>query len=671
MCGIAGIIDYSGKSDSLAITELMLKSIAYRGPDESGIYHSSCAALGNVRLSIIDIQGGQQPLCDPTGRYWISFNGEIFNYKELRINLEKRGNTFKTHSDTEVLVQLFALYGHKCLDLLNGQFAFVVWDNLKEELFMARDRMGIRPFFYNITNGVFTFGSEIKSIFSRKDIIREFNSEGLSQVFTFWTTITPDTVFKNIYELSPGFYGYFNRKGLRTEQYWQMNFTPARHSISLGDAIENFDELFSDAVRIRLRADVEVAAYLSGGIDSSATVAYIKDLEPGILNTFSIGFSEKAFDESHYQNEAVKYFNTRHKSYVCTSNDIADFFPRVVWHSEIPLTRTAPTPMYLLSRLVRENNIKVVVTGEGSDEFLSGYDIFKEMIIRRFWAAQPDSSLRPLLFKRLYQYIPQIAQSGTPTIKMFFKYKLEDVNNPFYSHLLRWNNSNHIKKHFSETVTDATKSYSPVEFLNGKLPENFNSWDHLSKAQWLEASVFMSGYLLSSQGDRMSMANSVEGRYPFLDYRVIEFCNSLPPNLKLNGLTEKYLLKKLLINMVPEDIITRTKQPYRAPVNNVFLSGNAPEYVNNMFSEKTTRQVNVFNYNSIQSIFAKIKRTGISSEMDDMLVTSVISTHLLHSQFIENQNEIFQNHKLNNLRIIKEEQHDRDIKPYSEIRYNE
>lgn len=653
MCGIAGIIDFDRKTDIRYVTEQMLRSISYRGPDERGIYHSPVATLGNVRLSIIDIIGGQQPLCDTSSRYWITFNGEIFNYRELRSDLEKNGVVFTTHSDTEVLLQLYVNYGHKCLDYLNGQFAFAVWDKQEEELFIARDRMGIRPFFFNIHKGVFTFASEIKAIFRQKSIPREVNPLSLSQIYTFWTTITPDTAFKGIYELPPGYFGYYNRAGLRTQSYWSLDFSN-RQSVSLSDAVEKFDELFTDAVKIRLRADVEVAAYLSGGIDSSATVAYIRDVEPGVLNTFSIGFRDRDFDESHYQNEAVRYFNTRHKSYVCSAEEIASAFPRVVWHSEIPLTRTAPTPMYLLSRLVRDNNIKVVVTGEGSDEFLAGYDIFKETIIRRFWAAQPDSHLRPLLLKRLYRYIPQIADASLQTIKMFFRYNLEDVENPFYSHLLRWNNSNYIKKHFSDSLKSETLTFSPLRHLAGRLPEGFNTWDPLSKAQWLETTIFMSGYLLSSQGDRMSMANSVEGRYPFLDYRIIEFCNSLHPDFKLKGLTEKYLLKKLLKNRIPEGILNRVKQPYRAPVKNVFIRPDAPDYVNEMLSEEQTLRANIFDFKSISQVLSRIKRTGVTSEMDDMLITAVISTHLLYNQFVENRNEIYLQEKHEKIRVIED-----------------
>jgi len=654
MCGIAGIIDYQGKDNGKLIIESMLRVISYRGPDESGIYLSPYATLGNVRLSIIDIEGGHQPLSDPSGRFWIVFNGEIFNYKELRKDLEKKGYAFKTQSDTEVLVYLFAIHGKKCLELLNGQFALAIWDKLKEELFIARDRVGIRPFYYNIHNGVFSFASEIKALFQKKNIARELCPESLSQIYTFWTTITPNTAFKGIYELSPGHCAVYNRKGLKIETYWDLRFDNKRSYVSLTDAIEQFHELFYDSVRIRLRADVEVAAYLSGGIDSSSTVAYIKDIEPGILNTFSVGFEDEVFDESYYQDEAVKYFETKHKSYTCTSRDIADIFPKVIWHSEIPMTRTAPAPMFLLSRMVRENNIKVVITGEGSDEILAGYDIFKETAIRRFWASNPNSTIRPLLLKRLYSYIPHINKANTGALKMFFGYKLEVVDSPFYSHLLRWNNSNHIKKHFSNSIKENLKNYSPLNELEKSLPENFDSWDSQAKSQWLETSIFMSGYLLSSQGDRMAMANSVEGRYPFLDYRLIEFCATLPPEYKLKGLTEKYLLKKLLKNKIPEEIIIRTKQPYRAPIKNVFLQNNSPQYITQMLSEAYTNKVGVFDFRSLAAVFSRIEKTGTTSEVDDMLLTSVISTHLLYFQFIENHNEEFKTEKLKNLKIIED-----------------
>ncbi len=654
MCGIAGILDFRGSANSAVMIKSMLQSISFRGPDESGIYHSPYASIGNVRLSIIDITGGQQPLSDSTGRFWIVFNGEIFNYKELRSELEKKGDSFKTQSDTEVLVKLYAAYGKNCLQLLNGQFAFAIWDKQKEELFIARDRVGIRPLFYNITDGVFSFASEIKAIFQQKSVSREFNTESLSQIYTFWTTISPDTAFRNIYELSPGHYLIYKRNGLKVKKYWELSFGSRYDNLSFDDARERLNELLISAVRLRLRADVEVAAYLSGGIDSSATVAYIKEIEPGVLNTFSIGFEDKVFDESSYQEEAVKFLDTNHKSINCSASDISINFPKVVWHSETPVTRTAPTPMMILSGLVRNNDIKVVITGEGSDEMLAGYDIFREAEIRRFWARQPDSAMRPLLLKRIYPDIPHLRNASPNILKMFFGYKLEDVNNPFYSHLLRWNNSNHIKKHFSVDIKEDLKNYDPFDNLANKLPAAYDTWDSLAKAQWIETTVFMSGYLLSSQGDRMAMANSVEGRYPFLDHRLIEFCAGLPAKYKLRGLNEKFLLKKLMENRIPESIIKRPKQPYRAPISSVFLNENTPVYARDMLSESYTRNAGVFDFESISAILNKIKKTGNVSEMDNMVLAAVISTHLLHYQFIQGCNAEYEGPELKNLRIIED-----------------
>lgn len=654
MCGIAGIIDYNGRDNSVSAVENMLKPIHYRGPDESGIWHSAFSTLGHVRLSIIDLAGGQQPLPDESERYWIVFNGEIFNFEDLREGLRKKGCKFRTNSDTEVLVNLYALHGSHCLSMLNGQFALAIWDKKEQELFMARDRVGIRPLFYTITKGVFSFASEIKSLLRQSSVERELDTESLSQIFTFWTTITPRTAFKNINEVSPGHFMVFNRNGLIIKKFWQITYPRLDTGLSLDEAAEQFHELFTSAVRLRLKADVEVAAYLSGGIDSSATVAYIKQIEPRVLNTFSIGFAEKDFDESSYQDEAVKYFGTNHTSIRCTSRDIADLFPQVIWQSEMPVTRTAPTPMMILSKLVRDNGIKVVITGEGSDEILAGYDIFREAKIRRFWASQPDSLIRPLLLKKIYPDIPHLRNSNPGILKMFFGYKLKDTANPFYSHILRWNNSNHIKKHFSASVKEYLGDFSPLTDLNNRLPEGFDRWDDLSKAQWLETTIFMSGYLLSTQGDRMGMANSIEGRYPFLDYRLIEFCAGLPADYKLKGLKEKYLLKKVVKDKIPESILNRPKQPYRAPIKSVFLSENPPGYVREMLSDTYTKKAGIFDHESVSLMIQRIDKTGVSSEVDNMVLAAVISTHLLNYQFIENNNQEFINGKLKNLKVIKD-----------------
>ncbi len=654
MCGIAGIVNYSVRPEAEMVNR-MLSRISYRGPDESGVYSSAEAAIGNVRLSIIDLSTGQQPMTDVSKRYWIVYNGELFNHIELRSELEAKGYGFHTHSDTEVVMQLYACYGEKALPKMNGQYVFAIWDTLKKEMFIARDRVGIRPLFYHYNQGEFSFGSEIKTLFENPRIKPSLNNEALSQVFTFWTAITPNTVFNDILELSPGHWMKINSSGIRVQKYWELRFDQPNQSIkSIDEAVEAFGELFEDAVKLRLRADVEVAAYLSGGIDSSITTAYIKKLEPDVLNTFSIGFQEDEFDETIYQLEAARYLNTNHHAIKCSSQEIAEAFPQVVNLCETPIIRTAPTPMYLLSKLVRSNNIKVVITGEGADEMLAGYNIFKESEIRRFWAQQPNSKYRPLLLRKLYPYLPQMKTASPTMLKLFFGFKLEDTGNPFYSHLLRWNNAEHIKKHFHPNIKSSINGYDPFSALERNLPDGFNEWNSLAKAQWLETSVFMSGYLLSSQGDRMAMGNSVEGRYPFLDYRVIEFSASLPPKYKLNGLNEKYLLKKLIKGKIPDSIVNRSKQAYRAPIASTFLGEHAPSYIKELLNAESIEQAGIFNPSSVMPMLEKMRQTPRTSEVENMLLTALVSTHLLYNQFIVHQAEPLTREKILNSKIITE-----------------
>lgn len=654
MCGIAGIIQSAAPAERKELVKRMLSRIHYRGPDESGMYHSPKATIGNVRLSIIDLAGGQQPISDSSGRYWIVFNGEIYNYIELKKDLEEKGYRFRTTSDTEVLVQLYAEYGSRCLSMLNGQFAFAIWDNKEEQLFMARDRVGIRPLFYHYENGVLTFASEIKSIFENPAVDRRFDRKGLLQMMTYWTTITPASVFEGISEVPPGHFLVWNRNGLKVERFWQLRFDAQRSGRSLDDLLEEFHELFTNSIRLRLRADVEVAAYLSGGLDSSATVSYIKQVEPSVLNTFSITFGEKDFDESSYQGDAVKYFDTNHRSINCTAKDIAEHFPKVVWHSEIPMIRTAPTPMMLLSGLVRENDIKVVITGEGADEMLAGYNIFKESEVRRFWAREPKSSIRPLLLTKLYPYLPQMKNANANMLKMFFGFRLEDTDDPLYSHLLRWNNSGQITRHLAPGFSEGLNGYDPKQQVHSILPEGFSGWGSLEKAQWLEATVFMSGYLLSSQGDRMGMANSIEGRYPFLDHRVMEFLASVPSGLKLKGLNEKYLLKQLVRNRIPDSILKRSKQAYRAPIASVFFSEELPEYSAYMRSDEYLEKTGLFNPDSVRGLVEKYRRTGVATETENMAIATIMSAQMLHYQFIDGMNEGLSENKLVNLKLVEE-----------------
>ncbi|MBF62700.1 MAG: asparagine synthase (glutamine-hydrolyzing) [Xanthomarina sp.] len=637
MCGIAGFYGDINKKQSVSTLKHMLTRIKHRGPDQSGVYVSDYVGLGSVRLSIIDLSSGTMPISNQDNSLWIVFNGEIYNHMELREDLIQKNHSFKTRSDTEVILHLYEEYGPECLKKLNGQFAIAIWDKHKEELFLARDRVGIRPLFYTQTKSAFVFASEIKAFMEYPEVSLKFSNKALSEYVTFWTALSPNTVFEDVFEVPPGTYMLVNHKGIKSNTYWELPIVKpnAYNFTTVEEAATAFENIFLDSIKLRLRADVPVAAYLSGGIDSSITTSFIKQVSPNRLKTFSIGFTETDFDESAYQNIAASYFKTEHSSVTCSEQDISNYFKEVVWFAEAPLLRTAPTPMGLLSKNVRDHNIKVVITGEGADELLGGYNIFKEAKIKHFWAKDPQSKLRPMLLKRLYPYLPQINKASSNMLKMFFGYKLTETDSPIYSHLLRWHNTSRIKNYFSDTIKETIKDYNPIAEVEEKLESKLSGYDYLTKAQWLEIHLFMSGYLLSSQGDRMGMANSIEGRYPFLDHRVIEFCMALHPDLKLHGLNEKYLLKKMMKDRLPDAILNRSKQAYRAPIRSLFASETLPEYLKTMLSEQRLTEFGVFNVEHVKTLLSKIISNKGVSEMDNMAITAVLSIQILYDLFIK------------------------------------
>lgn len=634
MCGIVGVLNLNKpRPVPLEVLRQMLGMIRHRGPDEFGIYRDEWVNLGNARLSIIDLNGGQQPICNEDETLWIVFNGEIFNYQELRPDLEKRGHRFKTNCDTEVILHLYEEYGLDCLNFLNGQFAIAIWDTRHQRLFIARDRLGIRPLFYTVCQGQFIFGSEIKALLAHPNVSAEIDPDALAQVFTFWSAQIPNTVFKDIVTLPPGHYLIAQAGQLAIAPYWKLDFATATDSTrSPQDYLDEFEQLLIDATLIRLRADVPVGAYLSGGLDSSTTTAIIQQYTQNSLDTFSISFSDPDFDESDFQRRMASVLGTEHQVLYCTHEDIGDVFPDVIWHTETPMLRTAPAPMFLLSRLVHDHHLKVVMTGEGADEFLGGYDIFKEMAIRRFWAKNPDSAWRPLLLRRLY---PEISRLGTNEafLTNFFKKGLTETEMPFYSHLTRWSNGTRLRRLLQHqpivSTTDLAEGLIPI-------PTQFNQWSPLAKAQYLEITTFLSPYLLCSQGDRVAMAHSVEGRFPFLDYRVVEFCNHLPSQLKLRGLNEKWLLRQFASKLLPPDIWQRRKRPYRAPIHRSFFHRRTPDYVTELLSESALKDAGLFNPLAVAQLVRKAQSGMALSEVDEMAIAGVLSAQLTHYQFVKN-----------------------------------
>lgn len=639
MCGIAGIINYQTQEDQQAVLNPMLKVLQHRGPDATGIYMSENAGLGHARLSIIDLAGGHQPIHNETKTVWVVFNGEIFNYPELRKDLVDKGHRFYTQSDTEVLVHLYEEHGRDMFGHLNGQFAIAIWDQAKRRLVMGRDRMGIRPLFYHQNGSRLHFASEIKAILSDPRLARRLNRQTLADVFTCWTPVDPLTAFEGILQLPPGHWAVFNGDGLQIGRYWQLDFTETDFENRPPESwIEQMQALLLDAARIRLRADVPVGAYLSGGIDSTYISTLVKQHFNNKLHTFSVQFSDKRFDESVFQQKAIAAIQTDHRAIRCTDDDIGVLFPKVIWHSEVPMIRTAPAPLMQLSGLVRRNDYKVVLTGEGADEIFAGYNIFKEAKIRRFWARHPDSICRPYLLRKLYPYIFK-NQSGKPDAFLigFFKKGLEQVASPVYSHLVRWQNTSQLKSFFEKDILPSGLE----DFSNrivAQLPDAFNDWHPLSKAQYLESTLFLSNYLLSSQGDRMAMANSIEGRYPFLDHRVVELAAHMPAKLRLNGLTEKFILKQIARDQVPADLVDRPKQPYRAPISRCFMGADAPEYVAELLSESSLKQAGYFHPGKVGRLVAKCRKQEgrLVSERENMALVAILSTQLLDHQFVRN-----------------------------------
>ena len=633
MCGIVGVCDLSGARPVEESTlRAMLGTIRHRGPDQFGMYLDDHVGLGNARLSIIDLSTGQQPISNEDGSLWIVFNGEIFNHPELRLELESRGHRFSTMCDTEVVLHAYEEYGPDCLSRFNGQFALAVWNSRDRSLFMARDRLGVRPLYYAVADGALVFGSEIKAILAGPGITASPDPVALDQIFTFWSALSPRTFFRGITELPPGHHMLVRDGRITIECYWEMAFpedgaVPRR---STQDYAEELRELLIDAALIRLRADVPVGAYLSGGLDSSTITAIARSQTTNPLETFSIAFTDAVYDESGFQVTMAKALGTRHHVVHATHVDIGEVFPEVTWHAETPLMRTSPAPMFLLSRLVRDNHFKVVLSGEGADEVMAGYDIFREAKIRRFWAGQPESLSRPALLKRIYPWMPGATGSGF--VKAFFGMGLTDVGSRDYSHSPRWRATARAKRFFSEEMRQATAAGGGE--LTPFYPDGFDGWNPLHQAQYLETTILLSQYLLSSQGDRMAMAHSVEGRFPFLDHRVVELGNQLPPALKLNGLTEKYLLKKISREWLPAEISDRPKQPYRAPIHRAFFNDSPPDYVEELLSRTALERAGYFNPSAVDRLVAKLKRGLPLGETDDMALAGIVSTQLVDRQFV-------------------------------------
>ena len=620
------------------VLDRMIRTIAHRGPDGFGFHVEPGVGLAHARLAIIDLTTGDQPIHSERRTVWTVFNGEIFNHVELRETLEGAGHRFYTRSDTEVIVHLYDRYGDRFVEHLNGQFAIALWDSERQRLVLARDRAGIRPLFHARGGGRVWFASEVKALHSVLPETAVLDPLGLMQTLTYWSATDPGTVYQGVSSLPPGCLLSIERDGQETlTRYWDWTFpsaedaSAARQYRSVEAATAELRELLVDAVRLQLRADVPVGAYLSGGLDSSGIVALIRGFTDTPVRTFSVAFEDGEFDESAHQAAMVKHLGTDHTTLRCSRRDIGEAFPRLIIHVETPILRTAPVPLMLLAGTVRQHGYKVVLSGEGADEVFGGYDLFKEAKIRRFWARQPDSRMRPLLLGRLYGYLRNSPVRNAGFAQTFFGQGMEHLGRPIFAHVPRWTTSQRTLAMLSPELRASVGKWDALSAYEQTLPAEIMTWSPLARDQYVEAKSLLAGYLLSAQGDRAAMAHSIEGRFPYLDHRLIEFASRLPPSFKIRGMTEKYLLRKALSGLLPTDILQRTKQPYRAPDSqSFFFDGKPLDYVSDLMGSDGIRAAGYFNPSAVSRLFEKCRTGRAAGFADNQAFVGVLSTMLVH-----------------------------------------
>lgn len=638
MCGIAGILSFEGGPPP-AIDELsrMIGAIRHRGPDDLGVYRDAQVGLAHARLAIIDLASGQQPLSDASGEIWVAYDGEIYNHIELRAELESRGYSFRTRSDTEVLAVAYRAFGDACVERFEGQFAFALWDAPRRRLLLARDRFGVRPLHVARLGRRLAFASEVKALFQLADVPRVLDPEGLAQVFTFWTPLAPRTSFSGISEIRPGHLAVVTPDGeLRERAWFDPTFPdrarPASRAVRVEESEAALADTLARAVSLRLlRADVPVGCYLSGGIDSAVIAALSRRVHEGALRTFSIRFEDPALDEGPFQRAMVERLETQHDEVFVARGDVARAFPEVVYHVERPILHAGPAPLFLLSRAVRDAGIKVVLTGEGADEVLAGADIFREAKVRAFVARQPSSTQRPQLFDRLYPSLARGPREARDMARRFFT-RDADPRAPLFSHLPRFRSAAALSRLFSPELRARLAGVDVMAELEASLPPAFASFGPLARAQYLEMRTLLSGYLLSAPGDRVSLAHGIEGRFPFLDSGVVTAAARMPEGHKLHVLDDKHVLKRVAAGLVPPEILARPNPPYRAPDTASFLGPGAPDYVAFLLGGAALREAGLFDPAGVARLVATCReglRGGPLGNADTMAFVGVLSAQLL------------------------------------------
>lgn len=633
MCGIVGIFCSKGFNveEQRATGVRMAAAVKHRGPDAWGIYCAQNVVLAHTRLSIIDISAGHQPMI--TDRYVVSFNGEIFNYIELMDELKKRGVVFSTHSDTEVIIKVIEEFGVEGIKKFNGQFSFLLWDKKAKKLIVCRDRYGMQPLYVLQHGDIVYFASEMKAFDEISGFTRTFDSNQLQMHGYLWNTIGDATVYKDIRSVRSGtFEIYTTDKPMTVTRYYEIGETWSENNITFDDAVDEFYELLEDAIKLRLRSDVPVANYLSGGLDSSVITFLTSFHNKKHFQTFSVAFDDPDFDESSFQKELVGHIKANHHEEKISYKTIDSYFGEAIYHTERPLFRTAPIPMFMLSQAVRKNGYRVVLTGEAADEILFGYDSFKELKLMQFWGKNQASKIRPLLIKKLYPHLRHFSDPRRfGLMKLYYEGFLDSFDNDLAGLNIRAYNNHALMNYFNKETLQPIHPEIIMAQLQGNLPEQYSSWSLLRRNQFLEMRTLLSGYLLSSQGDRMTMSHGIEARYPFLDHRLVEKVFSYNDNYKLNGFSQKHLMKKAFERHLPASIINRPKMPYQAPDLKSFVkNGRLTENAENFLSPQKIKEYGLFDPVMVARFLKKTCATPKEKVgyRDNMLITFILSSQL-------------------------------------------
>jgi asparagine synthase (glutamine-hydrolysing) len=629
MCGICGklMLD-TGAVVSPALVKAMADTIAHRGPDDEGYYVSGQVGLGFRRLAIIDLKTGHQPISNEDGTVWIVFNGEIYNYQELRELLLSKGHVFTTRTDTEVIVHLYEEFGPKCVEKLRGMFGLAIWDENAKTLFLARDRVGIKPLYYCLTRKSLVFGSEIKAILADPSVKREIAPELIDRFLTFLYMPGEETLLAGIQKLAPGHYLLVKNGKAEVRQYWDLDIVESPRKITLEEAENELQKLLAKTVELHMIADVPVGVLLSGGVDSTAVLSMAVDATDKKISTFTVGFSGgQVADERPYAKLAAEKYGTQHYDMTISAKDFAAFIPQYVWHMEEPVCEPPAIALYYVSKLAR-NYVKVLLSGEGGDEAFAGYSNYRNLVwLERLKQGGPllnRAVARGMSFADSLFHLPRLAKYAPLMKDRFPDYYYSRTSNPYHF------TGNRLGETYSAAFASAVNrehSLEPVRRLQAKV-RNRNKLDamlYIDTMTWLPDELLI-------KADKMTMANSVELRVPLLDHKVLEFAMSLPSNLKLNGFKTKYILKKALTQRIPVEIRNRKKTGFPVPYES-WLRNDLKDMVWEVLTDRKTIDRGYFSKEGIEGLLrANSNGANYSKE-----IFSLLNLELWQRTFLENE----------------------------------